>query len=361
MSTIKHYLADQISNLKKRDGNNVDKRLATNVARDMLIVGELEKALSKTFSKGWTNPPKYKGKRLHKKSRIVNVLLSDLHFGAHLNSAECPVEYNTIQESRRLGRVAVQVADYKRQYRDQSKLVVNLLGDIIQGNIHDPRQGDLLTYQFDSAVFYLTQFLMFVTAQYPEVEVYCTPGNHGRNPHRHPEPAVNQKWDSFETMIYLSVQHAIRSSGISNCKFIIPKTPYYTVQLFDSKLFGTHGDTVFRSGHVSSTINIKSLAQQVCKWNTARSVGGPFAIFVCGHIHVASITNLPDQVTMITNGALIPPDPYSISIGSPDNTCGQYLWEAVEGHPVGDQRFIIVDGAEKRPMYNDIIKQYKGL
>jgi hypothetical protein len=358
--TLNEILAGHLPKIKKRDGNNLDRRLITNVARDALIVSEFEKALSKTFSKGWTNPPKYRGKKNSRKSRIVNVLLSDLHFGAHLQKSECPVEYNTVQESRRLGRVATQVADYKRQYRQYSKLVINILGDVIQGNIHDPRQGDLLTYQFDSAVYYLTQFIMFVSAQYPEVEIYCTPGNHGRNPHRHPEPAVNQKFDSFETMIYLSVKAAIQAAGIANCKFIIPKTPYFTVQLFENKLFGTHGESVFRSGSVGNNINVKNLAQQVCKWNTSRSIGGPFAIFACGHIHVASITTLPDQVTMITNGALIPPDPYSISIGSPDNTCGQYMWESVEGHAVGDQRLIIVDGAEKRPMYNDIIKLYKG-
>jgi hypothetical protein len=52
---------------------------------------------------------------------------------------------------------------------------------------------------------------------------------------------------------------------------------------------------------------------------------------------------------MITNGALVPTDSYSLSIGSPDNTCG------VEGHAIGDQRLILVDSADSDSQYNKII------
>lgn len=360
-SVVHEYLYGQAKKIKSRNDNVIDKKLATNAARDLLVVSELEKVLGKVFSKGWVKPIKYSGKTRKTHNRIVNILLSDLHFGAHLDPNECPIEYNTVQESRRLGRVASQIADYKHQYRDESKLVIHLLGDVIQGQLHDLRDGEPLSIQFAAAVHYLTQFILFSCGQYPKVEVYCTPGNHGRNMARHPNWAVNQKFDSIETMIYTAVKSAVLASGVNNCTFVIPMSPYYTVQLFDSKMFATHGDTVLRPGNIGRSINIDNLARQVTKWNAARNIGGPFQIFAVGHIHVGSVTNLPDGITLVTNGCLIPPDAYSLAIGAPDNTCGQYLFETVEHHPVGDQRFIVVDGAEKHPKYNDIIKPFKGL
>ena len=359
---VRDHLLEKVNQLKVFNKGSIDKKVAVATARDLLVVDELQKSLAKVFKKGWCVPPKYEGKRLHKPcQRIVNVLLSDLHFGAHLDPYECPIEYNTLQESRRLGRVALQVADYKRHYRKETKLIVHLLGDIIQAQLHDPRDGDPLTQQFATSVHYLTQLVLFWCSQFPSVEIFCTSGNHGRNMARNPEKAVDQKWDSIETMIYYSLKEAILNSGVTNCKINIPKTPYYTVQLFDSKLFGTHGDTVLRPGNPGKSIQVDNLSRQICKFNSARNLDGPFQVFCVGHIHVGSITNLPGGVTMITNGCLIPTDAYALSVGYPDNTCGQYLWESVQGHAIGDQRFIVVDGAEDKPKYNDIIKPFQGL
>ena len=359
---ISDYLWQKALDLGVANKNCLDKKASIALAKDMLVARLFIQSLKSRFTKGWATPPKYNGKRLHSPhKRIVNILLSDLHFGSHLDPEECPVEYNTVQESRRLGRVALQVADYKRQYRKETKLVVHLLGDIIQGQLHDPRDGDPLSIQFTAAVHYLTQLVMFWSSQYPNIEVYCTPGNHGRNLSRHPDRAIQQKFDSIETMVYTAVRMAVLNSGVKNCKFIIPKTPYYTVQLFNSKLFGTHGDTVLKPGYPGRAINVSNLEKQVYKWNAAKNIGGPFDIFVCGHVHFASITSLPGNVSMITNGALVPPDAFSLSIGSPDNTCGQYMFESVEGHAIGDQRFIVVDSADSEPKYNDIIKPFVGL
>ena len=359
---VRNHLLEKVGELKISNEGIIDKRVAVATARDLLVVEELQKALTKVFSKGWCSPSKYTGKRLHKPcQRIVNVLLSDLHFGSHLSGEECPFEYNTLQESRRLGRVVEQIADYKRQYRSETKLIVHLLGDIIQNQLHDARDGEPLSIQFATAVHYLVQAVLFLASQYPSVEVYCTTGNHGRNTARHQQKATNQKFDSIETMIYVALKTAVTNSGVTNIKITIPKTPYYTVQLFDAKAFLTHGDTVLRPGNPGKSINVANLSSQVCKFNTARNLGGPFQVFACGHIHVGSITNLPGGVTMITNGALTPPDNYSVSVGYPDNTCGQWLFESILGHAVGDSRFIIVDGAEDKPKYNDIIKPFEGL
>jgi hypothetical protein len=359
---VREHLLAKAGQLKSKNSGSVDKRVAIATARDLIVIEELQKSLERVFSKGWCCPQKYTGKRLHSPhKRILNNPLGDLHFGSHLDPYECPQEYNTVQESRRLGAVGEQVADYKTQYRQETELFVHLLGDIIQNMLHDPRDGEPLAIQFSAAVHYIVQYLMFQCANFPSVSVFCTSGNHGRNMVRHPERAVQQKFDSIETMIYYSVKTAILNAGVTNCKFYIPKTPYYIAPLFDNKLFGTHGDTVLKPGIPNKSINVASLAQQIVKWNSARKIGGPFQVFMCGHIHTGSMTPVSGNVTMITNGCLVPTDAYALSIGAPDTTCGQWIFESTEKYAVGDSRFILVDEADDKPKYNSIIKTFTGL
>ncbi len=358
---VRNHLLEKVGELRGSNQVNIDKRVAVATARDLLVVQELQKSLEKVFSKGWCSPPKYQSKKSNKPcKRILGNPLGDLHFGSHLDPYECPMEYNTIQESRRLGFIAEQVADYKTQYRQDAKLAILLLGDIIQNQLHDPRDGEPLAFQFSAAVHYLTQYIMFQAAQFPQVEVYCTSGNHGRNLARHPERAIQNKYDSIETMIYYAIKMAVLNAGVTNCKFFIPKTPYFIVPLFNNKLMGTHGDTVIKPGNPGKSINVADLAKQVCKWNTARNIGGPFQVYIVGHIHTGSITKLPGNITMITNGCLVPPDAFALSIGNPDNTCGQWIFEATPDFPVGDSRFLSVDLADDKPKYNSIIKPFSG-
>ena len=358
---IRELLVEKACSVKNIDAALVNKRAATIVGREMLWFSELERTLKNVFRKGWCTPKQYKGKKPAYSERAVNVVLGDLHFGANLDPEECPLQYSTLQESRRLGKVAVQTAEYKPNYRDKSKLIIHMIGDLIQGNNHDPREGTILTDQFAATVQYLTQFIMYEAAEYPRVEVYCTPGNHGRITARHPEQPIQQKHDSFETMIYIAIQNAVRASGISNVQFFNSKRPYYTVDVFGNRIFATHGDTVLNPGNPGKAIDSKGLYNQVCRWNAARNIKGPFKLFICGHIHMGSIVNLPSDVTILTNGCLVPPDSYALSIGIPDATNGQYLFESTKDYVCGDQRFVRVGDADLNPSYNRIISPYSGI
>jgi predicted phosphodiesterase len=358
---IKDYLIEKAVDVKQHNYNIINKRLATTAALNLIASQDFADAIKATFKKGWCTPVKYCGKRSHKKAkRVENIVLSDLHFQSLIDPEECPIGYGAIEESRRLGKVAEQVADYKRQYRKDTKLVIHLLGDIIQGTLHDARDGAPLAWQQAAAIHYIVQFIMFQSAQFPSVEVYCASGNHGRNKQRHHDRAVHQKWDSHETTIYYAVKTAILNAGIKNVKFVIPKTPYYVVDVFGKKIFGTHGCTVFKSGYPGHSINVKALSHQLLKWNEAKHVGGPFDLVVVGHIHVPAQVRLPEG-SIITNGALVPSDPFAVSIGSPSNVCGQWLFESTKDHVVGDSRFIVVDGAENDASYNKIITPFTGL
>lgn len=367
MSTLKNLsqeteklLLDLASYNQEIEAGLISKRAVTTLGRELLFAEQLAQVLQKVFKKGYCTPKQYTGKKHKKHKRMANVVVSDTHFQSLLDPLEVPKQYHALQESRRFGKVAQQVADFKPQYRDDTKLIIHLLGDLIQGQLHDPRDGAPLATQFAACVHYLTQFVLFCAQHYPSVEVYGTPGNHGRNLFRHKDRAVNQKWDSIETMVYIAVKQAALASGVKNVIFNIGKRPYYTVQLFDNTGFFTHGDTVFKPGFPGKSIDTKGAFQQICRWNSTRDVGGPFHLFVTGHVHFGSITHMPAGVVMMTNGCLVPPDAYSLSIGASDVTCGQYLFESVEGHVVGDQRFIRVDDADTNSDYNNYILPFPG-
>ena len=63
----------------------------------------------------------------------------------------------------------------------------------------------------------------------------------------------------------------------------------------------------------------------------------------------------------MSNGCLIPPDPFAVSIGITENTCGQWLFESVKGHIVGDSRFVTVDEHTDRDRKLDrVITPFRG-
>jgi hypothetical protein len=359
--TLRKLLAEKANEQREADAGFVNSRTATIAGKDALFAEELKKTLKGVFHKGWTKPQPYRGKKTSHVERLEHIIISDTHFQSLLDPEECPVEYGAIQESRRFAKVVTQVADYKRQYRAQTQLRVKLLGDLFQGQLHDQREGSPLTMQFAATLHYLLQGILFWAHEFRSVQVDCVPGNHGRLKTRHVDRAVQQKWDAIETMVYHSLKTAVAASGATNVKINIGMRPYIIEEIFDKKAFWTHGDTVLKPGYPGKSIDVGGLYQQICRWNSARRINGPFSIFGVGHVHFGSITNMPGEVVMLTNGCLVPPDPFALSIGAPDVTCGQYMFESVRGHVCGDQRFIHVDDADGAKELNKVITPFKSL
>ena len=328
------------------------------MVRETIFLEDFEKICSRVFKDKVVPHKNNLSKSRSPTKRVLNLLLSDLHYRALLDGNEVPIAYGPVEEARRTAAVVLQTANYKRQYRKETALNVHLIGDIIQGQLHDPRDGAPLIEQFASAVYLLSQALNYLASEFPEVTVYCTPGNHGRNTTRHKERATNQKFDSFETMIYYSLKIAM--SKVKNVQFVIPYSPYYTCKIFDKQAFITHGDTVFNPGYPGKTIDVGSIRKQINEWNAASEQKSD--LFVVGHVHVGSVVHLPNGTVFISNGCLIPSDAYAISIGIPRTACGQWIWESVEGHIVGDHRFVIVDETtDKNESLDSLIKPFISL
>ena len=86
-----------------------------------------------------------------------------------------------------------------------------------------------------------------------------------------------------------------------------------------------------------------------------------YKVFICGHVHTGAVVHLNNGSTLITNGALLPSDQYAGSIGIFETKCGQWLFETVDGYPVGDSRFLQVDSTtDKDASLDSIIQPFKG-
>lgn len=274
-------------------------------------------------------------------SRALNLVLSDLHFGADIKAEETGyLTYGIKEESRRFSEIIKQTIDYKPHYRKHTELHVNLLGDIIQHKLHDPQDAAPVSEQICRAVHLLSQGIAQLAENFNNVKVYCATGNHGRDLNRHRERATSGKWDSVETVIYYAIKKIL--SNYKNLEFIIPKTPYVIYDVLGHKVFATHGDNVIKSGNPGKNLNIASMEGQINRINNSMKDLEEIKVCIVGHTHCSSVSNLNSGCVVITNGALPPVDQFTVSIGYTENRASQTIFETTEDHAVGDIRFIRV-------------------
>jgi hypothetical protein len=275
--------------------------------------------------------------------RSVCLLLSDLHLGADLVAAENPIPFRKVEEARRLEYVLRQAIDYKPQYRSNSELVLMLNGDLIEGLLlHDFRDGAPLTEQKVIFLRYLERFVGECAAKFPRVRVFCQPGNHGRDKVRHPGRATSSKWDGVEWGLYYALSRAC--SGLRNVEWDLPHRAICKVDLHGQWLLLTHADTEVMLGDPDK--KARENAAILDKINATKLYGVEFAAAAFGHYHKGRY--VPGRPRQIWNGPLVPPNGHARTSGYIGEVCGQFLWEAVEGFPVGDVRFIEVGTAQDR-------------
>lgn len=269
--------------------------------------------------------------------RSVVLLLSDLHFGAELSSLDEPVPFGAIQEARRLEYVVRQAIDYKPQYRADTELVLCLNGDVIEGLLgHQIAAGDPLAEQ--KAIFWrlMSQAIGMLARAFPRVRVFCQAGNHGRDKVRHPGRATWRKWDGHEFECYYAL--AMMSSSLKNVTFDVPFRAVSAIDLHGAVIGMTHGDTELPFGHPDT--KAKQNAQAVDRVNALKTWGHWFDGWLVGHYHTGRY--MLGQPRLIFNAALVPPNGHARGAGYIGDACGQFMFESVEGHPIGDVRFLEV-------------------
>lgn len=338
------YLAT-LSEAERRFGNRrIARSTAISLAHEMLGIRMFCQAAD-TYFTGKISPAGYAAGSAQRRpipapgelDRTVSIVLSDLHLGARLSELEHPTPFRRQEESRRLAHVVDQTLSYKPQYRKRTRLKVLLNGDVIQGMLlHDLRDGAPLTEQMVIFWDLMSQAIARFAADFPQVDVHCQPGNHGRDKLRHEGRATSSKWDGHEWRMYYALSKM--AAGLPNVTFDIPFRAVSLIDYYGQTVAMTHGDTEVPLG-APSTQHDRNLGQ-LQKIAASRSLGCEPEAWVVGHFHSGCI--MPGSPTVIYNGMLVPPDGHARTSGYVDKPCGQWLIESVRGHVVGDMRYVRV-------------------
>lgn len=274
--------------------------------------------------------------------RVINLLLSDLHFGADLIGGETgESNYGVHEEARALAHIIQCAVDYKIEHRAETELELLLAGDIIQNKLHDPLDGDRLAAQICRAIHLLSRAIEILAATFSKVRVRCVTGNHGRRTSRHLSRAIFEKWDSEESVIYYALKNEFRR--FPNVEFFIPKSPHLVYEVFGRKIMTLHGDTGLKVGNPGRAIQMAALESQINRINASMTDQDEVEVVCSGHVHIPSMTYLSNGTVVITNGPLIPADSFAISLGILESLRGQWIFESTENFAVGDSRLIRVD------------------
>lgn len=362
--------------LRSRAEEEMDRRdvlanrsISLTLARQQLFLEQFKEMISKTFAgkisvKGYSLKPKHR-----KVKRILNLLLSDLHIGARLESSELPVAFGPEEEARRLAFVVQNTIEYKTDHREETELHVYLAGDMIEGLLmHEIRSGAPLVEQATAFLRHILQALLLFSAHFPKVRVYCQTGNHGRNKLIHPQRATHHKWDSNEGIVYHALATAIEAARIPNVTIDVPFTPYNAVQLFNHWAMITHGDVGPVSfGNPGRSIDVHGIEKAISVMNATKAYtchdpqcrekhgGHTWSLIAGGHVHTGAHVYLAGA-DVIINPALVPSNQHALALGYVSAN-GQRLWESVPDHPMGDSRLVKVGIAQDKDASLDKIIQ----
>lgn len=332
-----------VERLRNRAASNYNRRLGAAFARQQYVLESIEGFADRVFS-GRIEASKKTAKTPSKIERAIHAVWSDLHFGSDLSAEETASHtFGRVEEARRMAQITKAISEFKQEHRARTRLHVWLLGDLIQNQLHDHRDGAVISEQICRAIHCLSQSLAYLSRHFHSIDVHCSPGNHGRFTSRHQGRATNQKFDAIETVIAYSLAASFRT--IKHVKFNIPKQPFASIQSLGVGYFGTHGDTVFHPGNPGQSVNSQALEAQINRMNADfahTQKGHKNSVFLCGHVHQPTLLHLGNGASVVINGALVPSDHYAGSLGRFSNAAGQWVFEQTPGHPVGDSRFLRV-------------------
>lgn len=297
-------------------------------------------------------------KRKNKKtgSRTIVAHLSDTHFGSDIKEDEMGGlnNYGVTEEARRLAFFTKEVADYKKEYRKDTDLVLVINGDIIQGVIHDQDSTPTLTNQFARALSLLSQSISYLANEFNSIKVISTIGNHSRAQHKENKGRpTRDRWDSYGTMLNVALEYALRD--FNSITFEFPITPYWYGKIRGHDYFILHSDTVLSTGSIGKSVNVNQIKNKI---NDLITGIGNIDVVMAGHTHIELSTLLANGVTLLCNGNLSGVDPFCLSLGIVVNNPSQQLFEVTDKYCVGDLRNVRVKNADKDSSLDKIIKPF---
>lgn len=291
-----------------------------------------------------------------KTKRTVVAHMADNHIGAIIRESSMGGinEYNPEVAARRIAFYVQDVSRYKMHHRDDTDLVLILNGDMLHGVIHGTDTLNCLpaALQHCVALRIFAQAISFLGQHYKNVKVVCESGNHGRFMHKmNKGRQTEEKWDSFETILYVSLQEKFRE--YKNVDFIITETPYTIMDIQGHKALITHGDTVVNTGNPGKSINVDNITKQIN--SISAGLGYKIDMVIVGHVHKATYVVLDNGTHLVINGPLSGTDEYAQSLGIISSNPIQQIFEVTPKDVIGDMRFVRVNAGDKDKSLDKII------
>jgi transcriptional regulator with XRE-family HTH domain len=196
-----------------------------------------------------------------------------------------------------------------------NKLVILSLGDSTSGEIHDAEKRSAFGNQFKNALAIGALHGLMVNdlaSHFPEIEVHCVSGNHGRRTHSKEYTGPQNNWDYMVSKIA-----AAHTSSLGSVSWNIPDSFDAVVDIEGHGFHISHGDDIANtSGNPWQGLR-KRHERQIAIHRGTRSnpnksflSGEELDYHVIGHHHTRGIVN-GNGVGYICNGAWLATDPYA--------------------------------------------------
>lgn len=186
------------------------------------------------------------------------------------------------------------------------KLVILCYGDLTNGEIHGGVGHSAHHNQFRNSLAIGQMVALMVrdlASHFPEVEILCLSGNHGR---RTPKKDYHGPWDNWDYMIAEIAR--LHCASLTNVKFHIPECWSIVTKIEGHDFYIAHGDDV-KSWMSIPFYGIERKTRRLVSLHHATD-SAKVRYFVFGHFHALTMSSDLNGETII-NGAWVGTNPYS--------------------------------------------------
>ena len=207
------------------------------------------------------------------------------------------------KRTEQLFRTTVRFVNIFRKDINVNKLVIQLGGDFISGNIHDELKENNSSGVMSSCIIALNTIasgLNFIKENLKDISIICVcnAGNHSRITQKQ---MVSTEYDnSLETFTYHILQ-----DKFPDIKFLIDDSYFKYLDVYGWTCRFHHGHSINYGGGIGGIFI--SAYKKISQWNKGRRVDYDFF----GHFHQAK-----DGGNFLCNGSLIGYNAYAIKIGA---------------------------------------------
>ena len=227
-----------------------NQRLRRKLEQRNAFINDVIEASREMIMRMKVKPVKIPKRIVSKNDMEFHINIADIHYGAEVNPdlVQKIGNYNPEIARKRIGKFFERVIHFKEEDASShglNKLVINFLGDILNGEYIYPGQAFFTALPLIDQVYEMSEIMashiLTLAKYFTDIEIFCVAGNHGRVNSRKGEyhPKSN-----FDTFIYKNIAILLRDQ--KNVKVFISDSPNMIVK---------HGNYVF---HISHGSNIRT-------------------------------------------------------------------------------------------------------